>query len=463
MEKMHIRNNIYLTITLLFLLLVSVPIKAQDNNMLYNMSNMPQAYQLNPALIRDSAKVIVTIPALARYSIGLTSSFPIAQVAYKEDGDLVIDLDKLYNRLSETNSIYQTLRMPILSFQLRSHDKLYSFSINERQLFKFQFEKNLVGFMRDGNSAYVGQTFSTNFDINLFHYREYAFGYSQKLIDNLTVGGRVKLLSGMAVINTVKSNLEIETDPDLEYIRLSTDGEYNTSLPVNTTKDADGIVSTIGFETDFNPMSYISNFSNLGVAFDLGASYLITPQIEVSASVIDLGVIKWKNNINNLLNQGTFTWKGLDFSNSINENDPDYVPFDEKISSLSDSLSAAMQFTGAENAFTTTLPTRVYIGGKYQINDMFSAGLVDRILLYDNKVTNAVTLSGNAMFGKIVSLSASYSVIRNSYNNLGLGAAFKLGPVQFFVVTDNIMAITNVLTTQHMNASFGFNFMFGHK
>lgn len=463
MKNRQLKKIIYTMITLVLLQATTQICKAQDNNMLYNMSNMPQAYQLNPGLIRDSSKITLTIPALARYSIGLTSSFSISEVAYKEGSDLVIDLDKLYNNLSETNSIYQFLRTPLISFQLRSNNRLYSFSVHERQLFKFQFEKNLIGFMRDGNSAYVGQTFSTNFDINLLHYREYALGYSQNIIDNLMVGGRVKLLSGMAIINTLKSNLSITTDADLEYLNLTTDGEYKTSLPVNTTKDASGIVSTIGFDTNFDPMKYVTNFANLGIGFDLGASYLITPQIEVSASVIDLGVIKWKSNLNNLVNQGTFTWKGLDFSNSIDQDDPDYVPFDEKMSSLSDSLSSIMEFNEYETPFSTNLPTRIYLGGKYQINNMLSAGIVDRVLFYDNKVSNAFTISGNAMFGKIMSLSASYSVIQNSFNNLGLGASFKFGPVQFFVITDNILAITNVLTTQHMNASFGFNFMFGHK
>ncbi|MFA9388470.1 MAG: DUF5723 family protein [Prolixibacteraceae bacterium] len=460
---MKTRYTIYSTIALYLLLALSFKASAQDNNMFYHMSNVPQSYQLNPAIIRDSAKIVLTVPVLTRYSVGLNSTFSLSQVAYKEGRDLVIDIDNLYNTIDDQNSIYQTFRMPILSFQLRRGDQVFSFSVNERQLFKMKFDKELVGLISMGNAGYLNQPFSTDLDFNLLHYRDYSFGYTQKVIPNLTVGGRLKLLTGFAALDAIKSNITLTTDKNVEYLELTTDGEYNTSLPVSTEKNADGILQTLNLTNDFNPVGYATSFSNLGIGIDLGAKYDITPQIEVSASVIDLGMISWKNNLNTMYHKGSYKWEGLDFSNIIDENDPDYVPVEDKITEITDDLKASVALTSSENAFTTYLPTRVYVGGKYQINDMFSAGLVDRILFYDGDINNALTISGNAQFGKIVSLSTSYSAIGNSYNNVGLAAAFKLGPIQLFMVTDNILAITNPVTARHMNASFGFNMMFGQK
>ncbi|MGF7141264.1 DUF5723 family protein [Roseimarinus sediminis] len=456
------KNNInYLLLA--FVLLFSIIAKGQDNNMFYHMENMPQAYDLNPANLHDGSKIIFSLPGLTRYNVGINSTFSIDKVASKQGNDLLIDLDKFYNNIPDQNFLSQSFSMPLLNFQLRTNDQVFSFSVNERELLRMGFEKNLIGFLNSGNAAYVGSTFSTNLDMNMLHYREYNLGYTRKVIDNLTAGIRIKLLTGFAAVNTGVSKFSITTDSNMEYIEIATEGDYNISIPMVAPQTNGNLFDVVSTEGELDPIGYALNFSNMGVGIDLGVNYQLTPEIELSASVLDLGTIGWKSNLTHLTHGGSFKWEGLDFSNSIDENDPNYVPFDEQITKLEEDITNSLNMKATADEFSTTLPTRIYVGGQYKVNEMFTAGLVDQLMLYDGILTNAVTLSGNALFLNAISVSASYSIIGNSYTNLGLGAAFKAGPVQFFIATDNLLAITSPLSAQHMNASFGFNFMLGQK
>jgi len=54
-------------------------------------------------------------------------------------------------------------------------------------------------------------------------------------------------------------------------------------------------------------------------------------------------------------------------------------------------------------------------------------------------------------------------MIGNSYNNLGLGVALRLGCMQLYVVGDNLMAANDPAKAELVSARFGLNFLFGRK
>ena len=54
-------------------------------------------------------------------------------------------------------------------------------------------------------------------------------------------------------------------------------------------------------------------------------------------------------------------------------------------------------------------------------------------------------------------------MMNGSYNNIGFGLATKLGPTQFYVVSDNVMAAIKPNTAHLANIRFGINFLFGCK
>jgi hypothetical protein len=242
----------------------------------------------------------------------------------------------------------------------------------------------------------------------------------------------------------------------MEFLKFNATGSYNISQPFSLDFIDDGNSA----ENTTDAVKYLTNFSNLGVAFDFGVKYQLLPSLEISASVIDLGFIRWKSNAQRISHSSNFTWEGFNLSKITNQAGFDEGPYLAPLRSLLDSVDDILDFNVEQTPFNTNIPTKIYLATSYQVSKIFEAGLIDRLLIYDNQISNALTLSGNLKLGTVFSLSAGYSIMDNSYNNLSLGTALKIGPTQFYLLTDNILAI-NILSAQNFNFRFGMNLMFG--
>ena len=54
-------------------------------------------------------------------------------------------------------------------------------------------------------------------------------------------------------------------------------------------------------------------------------------------------------------------------------------------------------------------------------------------------------------------------MFNKSYTNLGLGVALKGGPVQLYIVTDNVLGMIFPQNTKSIQFHFGINLLFGKK
>jgi hypothetical protein len=433
----------------------NLTLKSQDN-LLYFMGNVPPSNYLNPARLTDQSKVIINLPLLSGAEMSINNSFSFNDLGTIKDTTLVIDFGKFYSSIPKKNHLSEMLTLPLFGFQFRSKNNIFSFHICEKQLLRWSFDSNLIKLINEGNNSFIDTDFSTDLDFNFLHYREYSLGYSQKIIDKLTIGSNIKMLTGFSTIDVKQLNIGLETGKNFEYVKLSAHGNYNLSLPVSFNSD------TLEYSEVRNPdvLGYFTNSSNLGFAFDLGVRYQLLPELEISASLIDLGFIRWKSDVYNISHGGSFNWKGFDLSNftnqpGINENALTNT-FDSILDSLVEMLSPKFEY----NSFNTGIPAKLYLAASYKPCSVFWAGIVDRIMFYDNQVSNSLTISGNLQLGRIFSLSAGYSIIDHSYNNLALGTALKLGPFEIYCLTGNILAL-NILSSRNLNIQFGLNFMFG--
>lgn len=420
------------------------------------MGNIPQSNYMNPARLSDRSKVTINFPLLSGAGFKLNNSFSLRDLGQIEENTLFIDLGQFYSTIPYKNYFSETFSIPVFGFQLRLKDKNFSFNIFENQSLRSSFDRDLIKLIDKGNNAFIESDFHSNFDFNFLHYREYSLGYSQQIIEKLTIGSNIKLLTGFSTFDVKRLNISIETGNNLEFVKLSALGDYNLSLPFSIHSD-----STENREKkDFKPGSYFTNSSNRGFAIDLGARYQLLPKLEISASVIDLGFIHWKSNVQNISHSGSFNWKGFDLSKLTTQpvvNEEAYTnPFD----AILDSISEMMNLHYESNAFNTGIPTKIYLAASYKVSQIFWAGLVNRIMFYNKQVSNSLTLSGNLQLGRIFSLSAGYSIIDKSFNNLALGTALKLGPIEIYCLTGNVLAL-NLLNAQNFSLQFGMNFMFG--
>jgi hypothetical protein len=291
------------------------------------------------------------------------------------------------------------------------------------------------------------------------HYREFAFNYSHDVDKKLTIGGAAKILFGMAAVQTNGLNVRGTSPANGQYLDVSATGRVNISAPVDFNYNSKGEIKSVNSLSNYSVRDYLSNLKNPGIAFDLGFAYHINKNTEFSASIIDLGIIDWKSNVTRLTEHGHFLYKGVNLNNSA-VNPPVISQLTPVINQLSDSISAAFRPDTTGTSFATLLPTKIYFGIDYQLNDAINLSGLSRIRIINNRVHTSLTALANALIWDRLSLSASYSVMESTYDNLGLGIGIRAGIFQIYTATDNLISPFYPSKARNMNLRIGINFIF---
>ncbi|MCK4747471.1 MAG: hypothetical protein KAT15_10560, partial [Bacteroidales bacterium] len=200
-------------------------------------------------------------------------------------------------------------------------------------------------------------------------------------------------------------------------------------------------------------LSTIGGIKNPGFAIDLGFNYVPIEKLSVSASIIDLGFIRWKNYVYNFHQNLDYTFEGIEIK--LDEN---YSPGED----LFDSLQNDLKVKVTQNSYTTWLTGKVYLGAAYNLTEKVRFGGVFRTRIYNYKFYNQFTVSANVQPISMFSASLSYSIYGNSYMNLGLGLSMRLGPFNLYFVTDQApSAYFFPEEFSSLNFRFGLNIVWG--
>jgi len=466
MKKINIQH-----IILCLIMIAAFPAaQAQESNTMYFMKGMNQSTLMNPALHNDSSKVIIGLPVLSGMSVEANSPFAVNDFMHKGTGDLadslVLDFERLHDKLNQVNTMVENFSMPLFFLGIRAKHSFFSLGISQKEMARTSFNKNLVTLIKDGNEPFMGKDYDLGtLGVNAMHYFEYALGYSNELMNGkLTLGIKAKMLYGKSGLQTERNAMRAITAADGTSLQMKADMKVNVSGPVTPVFDQDGYFKDISDE-DFDPVDYVMENGNKGMAFDLGAVYKLTPRISLYGSLIDMGKISFKKNLHNFEYKYAYDWTGIDISHSVDKSGDDYVDpgdlFEDELQKMEDAFKPKRSDFNEEK-FSMTIPMKIYLGGTYELNKKSNIGLLERIYKSGDFTQNSLTFSGNTMVGNFLSLSASYSAIGNAYDNLGLGMAVRMGFLQFFVVGDNVLAISPA-RAQYANVNMGFNLLFGRK
>lgn len=429
---------------------------AQQDLTLYNMEVVPQRMYANPAFFPSYSKVNIGLPLMSSNYMSLSNSgFKYSDlVKHRSDDSLYIDYNNMLSKLSKTNYISTSVRTDLLSFGFVVKEKNYfSFNVTEKVDVNFNYSKDFMSFIGNGNAPTMGQTQNFGFGLNATHYREYGLGYSRKINDKLTIGGKVKYLYGMENISTENANISLTTDPNDFSITAKTNVNIRTSGL--DTGSLNGISK--------NVPGYLTKRPNNGMGIDLGGTYKLTDKILLSASMVDLGFIKWRNvdNSNTIIQSNSsnpnFVYRGVDLNSFIGNSSGN------SLQKISDTLQKSLKVDSTHSTYTTRLSTQIYLGGNYKLNEKTNAGLLFYGQFYDKIIHPALALSFNQRLGRWLNYSVSYSMYNRSYNNVGLGMGLNLGPVQLYMVSDNVLGAVFPQNAKNLQLHFGINLTFGRK
>lgn len=453
-----------ISVVLLFLMTLAGGAFSQQANTMFHMKGLPNSVEFNPAVHRDSSALIIGLPGV---SISSSTGFAYSDLIHYGTGalkdSLVFDFIKFHDALEKENHVVIESGIDLFKLGFRARNYFFSIDIRDRVVFQGSFDKSLVGFLRDGNAKYLGQNVDLgNLAFNAMHFREYGIGVSHDFMNGrLTLGARAKALYGKANMNVDKLNLQVNTSAGGESLTVKATGEANISGPVELTFDEYGFIDETN--DNFDIADYLFSNTNTGFAVDLGANYKVNNRLQVGASVIDLGSIKWSENVYNMLQDGTYEYTGADLSQSLNDQAEGYKKASDVFQDLTDSIKSGFKINNSRNKYTASIPTKIYLSGSYKLTEKTDLGFLGRAYLYEGNNDLSMTFSANTLVWRGISLTASYSVMNKAYDNLGFGMAARLGPVQLYMVSDKILSALKPADAHAFTFRFGINLLMGRK
>ena len=485
MKKLSISmniKNILKSIITLFVLIHTTGILAQNNTM-YFIDGIPDKTYLNPAK-QPECNVYIGLPGASSSYSYYSSAFTVEDIAFPNAaGDSIIqplhpeaDKQKFLNLFDKSNILSFETQNNLISLGFRINRMFFTFNIALNQSTFFTYPDDFMQIVLAGTEEDVNYDL-TSFGINSKTYIEYGIGISRKIMDNLSIGIRPKLYSGIYAVQADFYDVNLYTS--LEEWRLTAKGDVNMAMPlVNPPTNADGELDfenntfTDDLETEIDnltadPASITSVlFDNKGFGIDLGVVYNPISKVELSASLVDLGKINWKEHTHSLEFDGTYTFDGID-ANELQNND-------SLFEDMMDSLKNEFSLSETSNAFSTGMNPSLYVGGRYYVSETFDVGLLSHTKFYPNHVRQDLTLSTNFRPTRAFNLSFSYSLLDATYSNFGIGVSARIFGAHMFVIVDDIslnrynfpvadLPINPGISRDQnsFNLRFGMNLMFG--
>jgi hypothetical protein len=411
---------------------------------LYQMHDITQSNFLNPSVASD-CKWNIGFPVLGNISIA--TGLPIA---YNDlgAGKEYIDVDKIMSTLQNTNFAALNLSLNILTIGYRMGDTYLQFTMNEKASTKVSFAKDLVELLLRGNAPYIGKTLEANLALSLSLYREYGFNIAHDFGNDLWFGARAKLLFGRIGSQSVNNTLSLYTDPTTYALELNSNLLINASIPGTMELDpGDGTIKR--FNSELEVKHFIFNPVNVGGAIDIGINKVFESGWKVSASLLNLGMIKWNQSTHRLYQKSKMNYSG---ATTRITNWSDFI----------DTLKSITNFNyNGNEAFSQLLVPEIMAGISYPVIDYLRVGATGYVGISSAGVPWALTATAFTDNTSNVYGALSYTVAKNSFVNIGAGIGVRLGAFNLHAMTDNLISLFKPDSHKYGTVQFGINFKFG--
>ena len=272
---------------------------------------------LNPAFVPNTN--YASFPGIGSFHVETASNvglknfvFPEGNVNYLFLNDAV-PADQFLSQLPRRDPYLQEqVESDVFGFGMKiGKDGYATLSLSLVESGGISLSGDLLRFAKSGNGAV--QNFFRGGSAELAGYAALAAGYSHdlgSLLEGLRVGLRVKLLLGLIAGRFSVDKIGAQFSPD----------------QVSAVIQGSGILSGVQYSAANGFSLNKPQFGSVGAAIDLGASYwlplngpLTLNGIEFSASVTDLGGLRYKHVLTSLSLDHQFSFTGIDdFSGDIN-------------------------------------------------------------------------------------------------------------------------------------------------
>jgi len=473
--------------TVLFLwtiLLGMVMSYAQNKQLLYDFYEIPQSLMLNPG-VKTPYRWHSGVPLLSGFSVQAGISGITVNELFANDGiDFTTKFrERVVNGMRKSDELggSGTIELFNIGFRRANRPSDYiSFGMYGEGFIAQFWPEDLAILAFEGNANNLNRRFSLNHiasqgeAVNVFH-----FGINRKLNNKWTVGARAKIYSSVFEFRSANNDGYFVT----------TQGENNS---LRNTVVADVTMRTSGVQEILDILDEDSNTTqadlanmllrrsllggNLGLGFDIGFTHTFGRNSFFTASLLDVGFIYHTNAIKNYTLKGAASNEGIEIVLPDDLNDFNTEIWQELI----DDFEEKIPFETNEDSYVTLRPMKLNASFRYNfgergqktkdcecdIRPVSRSEHIDYVnavgaqLFMMNRARGpqtALTAFYQRRFGNIVALKTTYTIDKYSFSNVGLGLNLQAGPLNFYLLADNLLGYANIPNSNYASLQFGFN------
>lgn len=425
MSISSIRSGLLCAYTMLFILPASL--YAQQDMSIFLRDNLIQSNIAGNPAAMTGQKIAVALPDL---HLGVQNgSFHLGDMFVKTNQGEFFNLEKALSKMEETGNKHRSFfDVAGLAIAMRVGERMQvTVSQSFRSGFQLRYPKALAGVAWYGNAAYLDQTLDLSSVASVLAYNNIGLGLSGKLNEKLAIGARLNILSGMACMNTVDGQLKIRTSGENYQLDVDSDLRLQTVGMPDLTKE--GIRDIRTDEIRSNAFSW----NNPGVSLDLGATLRPNESLELGLSVSGLGGISWNSLSLDQSSRGMRTFEGVTI-NLFDKQEGEFTGV-----SLQDSVFGVLGLGTVNAAFSSALPVRALATVRYTAGSDLSYGATLQYIGWNGISGAGCSAQVQRRLGRVLSLGALGGFNTVSGFQAGASAIFEFGPVQLFLISDDII------------------------
>ena len=457
---------------------------AQHRQILYDFLEIPQAIMLNPGM-KTHYKWHAGIPLLSGISVqGATSGLAVNDI-FANDG---LDInDKVRDRavfgMDTRDDVTGVYQIEVFSGGFRGKNRpenYFTFGAYHEGFVINYWPRDLAILAYLGNADQLGRRFDLSHlkirgeILNVYH-----FGWNRKMSRELTLGARGKLYSGILEFNSTNNDGYFVTNEGQNNLLASTlvsDMSVRSSgvEEIRSILSDDNLDRSSALARVFTKRGMLGG--DLGLGLDLGFSYDLNRQTLITGSILDLGFMYHSTDVRNFTLEGSATTEGIEviLPNALLDPDADFWQ------DLVDEIEALIPFEENNNNYFTFRPIKIYGSIRHNFGEpalskedcdcTITTKDRNRYFEYTNSVGGqlfmvnrprgpqaAVTAFYQRRFGNVLALKGTYTVDKYTFSNLGLGINLQAGPVNFYLMADNLLGYSNLAASHYASFQFGLN------
>lgn len=331
---------------------------AQTSKSAYFLDGTFHNFKLNPAM---KAERNFFSAGLGNMSVGVNSNFGLSDFLYPQGDNLTtfmsssVDAEQFLNGLPKSIRTGANFDASLFALGFRMLGGYTSISMDLHVNNSMAFPKSFFEIAKNGL-----QENSYNFsgiNVTSMSYAAITIGHSHEVYKGLRIGANFKYLMGLAYADATIDRFNVELS------------EQRWKLEAHAQAQAAFFGEVYYNENNSLEDIQVGSFapSASGFAIDLGAEYDVkqfVPGLKVSASVVDLGFIKW-DHMMSIENEGTdIEWTGVTDATLDNFS----TELKEEFDKVGESIDEMMELKVNDiQKSTTNLGATMYLGAEYNM------------------------------------------------------------------------------------------------